>query len=152
MRRSTGFLVPLAASCLVALTACDSNREPSSPSFAEIPGDGGGTGGCNISLVHLGGKVLTVNRWTTNNNASWHIINNGSSAVTLTGQTLTKSGKVIAVRPNSWAPFPYNLAGGTRIDADLRFDVGGVGTGSVGMTVSSSCGNLVLPPHPVQVQ
>jgi hypothetical protein len=150
MRRRTVSLIPMAASFLLVLSACDTAREPSSPSLAEVPGGGGGS--CNIQLAYLGNKILVVNRWTTNNNASWHIINNGSSAVTLSGQTLSKSGKVTAVRPNVWAPFPYSLPGGSRIDADLRFDVGGVGTGSVGMTVSSSCGSLVLPAHPVSVQ
>ena len=148
MIKPTLSLVSLTTSSLLLFAACDSSPEATNPSLAEVPGGGS----CNVQLSYLGPKVLVVNRFTTNNNASWHIANNGSSGVTLRGQTLSKSGKVTAVRPNVWAPFPYTLPPGTMIDADLRFDVGGAGTGSVGMTVSSSCGSLVLPTHPVSVQ
>jgi hypothetical protein len=145
MRKAYAFLIPLSALLPLAWWACSKPEEPLSPSLAT-------TASCNVTMTYLGTKVLTVSPNSTNNNASWNVNNNGTSAVTLTGQTLSKSGTVTEVLPNVWAPFPYSLAAGSKIDADLRFSVGASGTGSVGMTVSSSCGSIVAPVHPVVIQ
>lgn len=145
MRKPTRLTSLLAASLAIAWWGCSKPDEPLSPSFAT-------TAACNVTVTYLGPKTLAVSPNSSNNNASWHINNNGSSAVSLTGQTLSKSGAVTAVKTNIWAVFPYSLAAGSKIDADLRFDVGASGTGSVGMTVSSSCGSLVAPAHLVTIQ
>lgn len=145
MRKAYAFLVPLFALLPLAWWACSKPEEPLSPSLAT-------TAACSVTMTYLGTKVLTVSANSTNNNASWHVNNNGTSAVTLTGQTLSRGGAVTAVDSNHWAPFPYSLAAGSKIDADLRFNVGASGTGTVGMTVSSSCGSIVAPAHPVVIQ
>jgi hypothetical protein len=148
MRNARLLPIPLSAVLLLAWWGCsrpDKPDLPLSPSLAVTPT-------CNVTMTYLGPKGLTVGPNSANNNASWFVTNNGTSAATLTGQTLSKSGAVTAVRTNVWAPFPYSLAAGSRIDADLRFDVGASGTGSVGMTVSSSCGAIVAPAHPVTIQ
>jgi hypothetical protein len=145
MRKSALFVVLLASSFLLVWSGCSKPEEPLNPSLAT-------TASCNVTMTYLGTKTLIVSPNSTNNNASWHVNNNGTSAVTLNGQTLSKSGVVTAARTNVWAPFPYSLAAGSKIDADLRFDVGASGTGTVGMTVSSSCGSIVAPAHLVSVQ
>lgn len=113
----------------------------------------GGACQCNVALTRLSPNPQVVTHNTSGHNVSWHIINNGTSAITLTGETLTKKGNVTAVHSGNWAPFPHTLAAGSRIDADLTYDVGAAGSGSVSMNVSSTpCGTLSLPGYSVTIQ
>lgn len=132
------------ATAAALASACDGHRDALSPSTAVVPT-------CNVTMTYLGPKGLTVSPNSTNNTASWFVNNNGTSAVTLTGQTVSRSGSVTAVRTTSWTRFPTSLDAGSRIDADVLFDVGASGTGSVGMTVSTNCGSVVAPAHLVSV-
>ena len=144
MRHRIRFIALSACSFLMTSWGCTQLDQALSPSRATATT-------CSVKLSYLGSKFITVVHNSTNNNASWQITNTGTTAITLTGQTLSKSGNVTAVHPNVWAPFPYSLLPGHTIDSDLRFDVGAAGSGSVGMTVSSGCGSLVLPAHPVTI-
>jgi hypothetical protein len=139
-------LIPLASSFLMCLSACGESHEALEPSF------GSTTLACNLALTYTAGATLTVTANSTGNRAAWLIQNKGSRAVRLKGQTLSSSGAVTAVHPQSWAKFPYTLAAGAQITAALAFDVGSSGTGSVGLVVSSSCGSLVLPTESVNVE
>ncbi|HEX5963038.1 MAG TPA: hypothetical protein VFY42_04905 [Gemmatimonadales bacterium] len=136
-------LLAFATSGSLAVAACDqSNETPLRPSFVES---------CVVQITRPLANPLVVQDHTTDNNATWFIKNNGTGAVTLTGQILSKSGNVTAVHPNAWAGFPFNLAPGSQIDADLRFDTGNVGTGTVGMKVTSNCGTLTLKAYNVTI-
>jgi hypothetical protein len=135
-----------ATSVLLGLSACGESQTPVSPSLAE------GSAGCSYRVLYANPKYLTVPRNSTNNVAAWFIQNRGTTGITFTNETHHKSGRVIATRRTGWAPYPYTLAPGSQIDADLFFDVGGAGSGTVGMTLSSSCGSITLPNHIVTVQ
>lgn len=145
MRRSARFLILGALPAGLSMTACDSARDALSPSLATAPS-------CTISFTYIGNKTLSVKANSTNNDAGWFINNDGGNAVTISGQSVSKSGNVTAVRAINWASFPTTLGPGSRIDADLFFDAGAAGTGGVGMTISTSCGTKSLPIHPVSIQ
>ena len=142
--RSASWFPVLALFGLLGLSGCGGQPDALSPSFA--------TGTCTLTFTHIGGKTLTVQANSVNNDAGWFIKNTGAVSATITGQTVSKSGNVTAVRPINWATFPYTLAVGGQIDADLFFDAGAPGTGNVGMTISTSWGSKVLPNHPVVIQ
>jgi hypothetical protein len=145
MYRPTLSLSALAGFLMLTLSNCGEAPDSLSPSLATAPT-------CTMSFTYIGTKILTVKANSTNNDAGWFINNDGSNAITITGQTVTKSGNITAVRAINWAPFPYSLGAGSRIDADLFFDAGAPGNGSVGMTISTSCGTKTLPVHPVVIQ
>jgi hypothetical protein len=88
---------------------------------------------------------------TTNNDAQWFIKNTGSNSVTVNSQTLSKSGNVTAVHDGQWVGFPFTMAPGFQLDADVFFDVGSAGTGTVGLSVSTSCGTKVFPTYNVTI-
>jgi len=144
MRRANPLLIPLATSVLLGLSACGESRDPVSPSF--VPG-----GSCSVQVTYSGTKVLTVPHNTTNNVAGWFIKNTGTSAITLNSETRTKSGNVTATRYSAWVIYPHTLAAGTQIDADLFYDVGAAGSGTVGMKVFASCGTITLPNHLINI-
>ncbi len=106
---------------------------------------------CNPALSRAMSNPLVVTNNTSDNGASWFIKNNGTSALTLTGQSASRTGNVTSVTANNWVPFPYALAAGAQIDADVLFDVGAAGTGTVSLSVSSSCGTLSLPTFSVTI-
>jgi len=136
----------LALAAALSSTACNERVDPpTSPQYALLPG-------CNVTLTRLSPNPQVVTHNTTGHVTSWHIRNNATTAITLTGQTLKKTGNVTAVHPDNWVNFPYTLAAGSLIDADLTYDVGAVGNGSVSMTVSASCGSFALPGYSVTIQ
>jgi hypothetical protein len=145
MGNRTCMLRAVAGSLALTLLSCDKAPDSLSPSLATAPS-------CTISFTYIGSKTLTVQANSKNNDAGWFINNDGTTAVTINGQTVSKSGNIAAVRAINWASFPATLGPGTRIDADLFFDAGAAGTGSVGMSITTSCGTKTLPIHPVVIQ
>jgi hypothetical protein len=145
MRKASQFL-PLVFGSLLFSGCGGGPPDALAPSLATVPS------GCSVTFTYIGSKVLTVPANSRNNDAGWFINNAGTTTVTITGQTVSKSGSVTAVRPINWATFPFTMDVGERIDADLFFDVGASGTGGVGMGISTSCGAKTLPAHVVSIQ
>ena len=148
MRRTTA-LIPLVASSLFGTWSCSKPDEALNPSLDVTPSS------CPLQVTAEPPVTITVAPNSTNNSASWYIKNNGSSAVTITSQTLPiAKPPITAIRKTTWITFPYSLAGGSLIDADLVFDVGAGGSGTLGgLTIGTSpCGSTVLPSRPVVVQ
>jgi hypothetical protein len=144
MTRSTPFLAACAAAVLLGLSACaGESRDPLSPSLAA-----GST--CSYQITYENPKFLTVPH-NSSSWAGWFIKNTGTNGITFTGETRTRSGSVTGTGATNWVPYPYTLAAGSQIDADLTFTTGAPGSGTVGMTVASSCGSIVLPNHFVTV-
>jgi hypothetical protein len=106
---------------------------------------------CNVTLTYLGPKNITVGTYTSGNTASWQIANNGA-AFTISSQTPTSSGAITGTTSNLWFSIPGTFPASFGTDADISFDVGAAGTGSVGLTLDASCGTITFPNHPVTIQ
>jgi hypothetical protein len=138
-------LIPVMSLWILGLSACAGSPDALAPSF------GAGSQSCNLALSYSGTGTLTPDANSAGNRATWLIQNKGTRAVRLKDQILSSSGAVTAVHAEAWVRFPYNLAAGAQVTSSLSFDVGASGTGTVGMTVSSGCGSLVLPGQSVTI-
>lgn len=146
MRNTRAYLIPLGCALALTVVTCTKPEEPLEPSFA--------VSSCVLTLTQAQTNPLTVPANSTWNQASWFIKNTGTGAVSLTGQQLSAVPKppITAVRLIAWTSFPTSLAPGEQIDAEIAFDVGASGTGSVGLTVKTSCaGDKALPAYSVAV-
>ena len=146
MRNTSAYLIPLGCALALTIVTCTKPEEPLEPSFA--------VSSCVLTLTQAQTNPRTVPANSTWNQASWFIKNTGTGTVSLTGQQLSAVPKppITAVRLIAWTSFPMSLAPGEQIDAEVAFDVGASGTGSVGLTVKTSCaGDKALPAYSVAV-
>jgi hypothetical protein len=144
MKSSTPLLIPCAAAALLALSSCGGeSRDPMSPSLAAA------APGCSVKVTYMQPKTRTVPRWTNNHEAAWQVQNTGTTTITLNSETRRRSGRVIATR--SFNTYPYTMPPGWGFDTGLLFDVGAVGTGTTGMTISANCGSINLPDYLINV-
>jgi hypothetical protein len=145
MKRSISWLIPGAAAALLAVSACgDESRDPVSPSLAAA------APGCSIQVTFPHSRFLTVPRNRVNLEATWFIKNTGTTTITLNSETRRRSGRVIATR--GVESYPYTMPPGWSFDTALLFDTGAAGSGTVGKTISASCGSINLPDYFVTVQ
>jgi hypothetical protein len=132
MRRSPLLLVALLAACA-----------PDGTDLATGPTDGPmlSPGTCSFSVTRTSPDTLVASANTTDNvGGSWFLLKTSSAGVTLLSQTLSGGGQVTAVNPTTWTNFPQALpAQPQTIDADMFYNTGSAGTGSIGMSLKYKC-------------
>lgn len=128
-----------------SVVGCQDETRPVSPDESF-----GAKAVCNVTKSRFSPNPQHAPPNTANHDVAWLLHNNGS-AITLTGETRTSSGNITGTHHSIWVIYPYTLAAGGGIDADMLFDAGAAGSGTVGMTVHANCGNIILPSYSVLI-
>jgi hypothetical protein len=107
---------------------------------------------CNVTLTRLQPTNQTVATFQTGLTASWHIKNNSATSFTISSQTPTSTGAITGTTANAWITIPGTFPGSFLVDADMNYDTGAAGSGTVGLTLNASCGSIVFPAYNITIQ
>jgi hypothetical protein len=139
MKSQYAQLVLLAALSMAGALACESSTtDNGAASLSERRRPS--IDACGFTVTKMGSDPTHTHNSGPFTDDTWQIKNTGSVNLSITNDIPNKDGHIASVSKDAWVIFPHTLTPMSTIDADVSYNTGAVGSGSVGDSIVTNCG------------